>query len=145
MQREQKVIVLKTMSYCNVLCEDKRLLNRVSDARKHHLKVAISQNFPCGAGRGKPPPPPTPPRPRHCVDIALLSLWLRGAPAEGLFFEKKTCFTFPSFTQNVKNGLTSFIEKRAGEWRYELRVLSTAHIWIREVSPNFEILSFIDF
>ena len=27
MQREQKVIVLKTMSYCNVLCEDKRLLN----------------------------------------------------------------------------------------------------------------------
>ena len=27
MQREQKVIVLKTMSYCNVLCEDKRLLD----------------------------------------------------------------------------------------------------------------------
>ena len=47
MQREQKVILLKTMSYCNVLCEDKRLLNRVSDARKRHLKVVISQNFPC--------------------------------------------------------------------------------------------------
>ena len=27
MQEEQKVIVLTTMSYCNVLCEDKRLLN----------------------------------------------------------------------------------------------------------------------
>ena len=27
MQREQKVIVLKTMSYCDGLCEDKRLLN----------------------------------------------------------------------------------------------------------------------
>ena len=27
MQREQKVIVLRTMAYCNVMCEDKRLLN----------------------------------------------------------------------------------------------------------------------
>ena len=50
MHREQKVIVLKTMSYCNVLCEDNRLLSRVSDARKRYLKVVISQNFPCGAG-----------------------------------------------------------------------------------------------
>ena len=60
MQREQKVIVLKTMYCCNVLCEDKRLWNWVSDARKHHSKVVISQNFPCRAGRGKPPPPPSP-------------------------------------------------------------------------------------
>ena len=26
-QREQKVIVLNTTSYCNLLCEDKKLLN----------------------------------------------------------------------------------------------------------------------
>ena len=69
MQREQKVIVLRTMAYCNVLCEDKRLLNWFSDARKRHFKVVISQNFPCGAGRGQPHPHP-PPEPCHCVDIA---------------------------------------------------------------------------
>ena len=119
MQRVQKAIVLKTMCYCNVLCEDKRLLNWVSDARKHHLKVVISQNFPCGAGRGKPPPPPSP-SPALSLRRRRSSpfFWGGRGPKKSGFFNKKTSFTFPSFTRNVEISHTPFIEIWAGWWRY---------------------------
>ena len=103
MQREQKVIVLRTMAYCNVLCEDKRLLNWFSDARKRHFKVVISQNFPCGAGRGKPPPPPSPSPALSLRRRRSFVFWRRGAASKVPFFEKKTDFTFPSFTRNGEN------------------------------------------
>ena len=90
MQREQKVIVLRTMAYCNVLCGDKRLLNWFSDARKRHFKVVISQNFPCGAGRGKPPPPPSP-SPALSLRRRRSSFFDLGArPQKSLFFFKKS-------------------------------------------------------
>ena len=120
MQREQKVIVLRTMAYCNVLCEDKRLLNWFSDARKRHFKVVISQNFPCGAGRGKPPPPPSP-SPALSLRRRRSSFFDAGArPQKSLFFKKKTGFTFPSFTRNAEivtytlyRDLGSIVEIRA--------------------------------
>ena len=93
MQREQKVIVLRTMAYCNVLCGDKRLLNWFSDARKRHFKVVISQNFPCGAGRGKPPPPPSP-SPALSLRRRRSSFFDLGArPQNSLFFKKNSYFS----------------------------------------------------
>ena len=62
------------------------------------LLVVISQNFPCRAGRGKPPSPPSP-----SPALSLCRL-------KGPFFNKKTGFTFPSFTQKVEIGHTPFIE-----------------------------------
>ena len=129
MQRVQKAIVLKTMCHCNVLSEDKRLLTWVSDARKRHLKVAISQNFPCRAGWGKPPPPPTPPWPCHCVEVALLFILGQGVSADDIF-KRKTWFMFPSLTREVKIEITPLIEKRAAEWKYELQMLPAANIWL---------------
>ena len=124
MQREQKVIVLKTVHYCKVLCEDKRLLNWVSNARERHLKEGIFQNFPCGAGRGKPPPPPSP-SPASSLRRHRSSFFLWGkARTHMSHFLKKIGFTFPSFTGKVKKWHTPFIEIRAVWWRYELWLLS---------------------
>ena len=117
MQREQKVIVLKTMYCCNVLCEDKRLRNWVSDARKHHSKVVISQNFPCGAGREKPPPPPSP-SPASSLRRHRFSFF--GCRLKGPFFMKMLLSHLSLFAI----WQTPFIiHIWLVEWRYELRLL----------------------
>ena len=44
MEREQKVIVLETIGYCNLLFHDKKLLNSVPDVRNSYI-LLFSVNF----------------------------------------------------------------------------------------------------
>ena len=106
MRREQKVIVLRTVPYCEVLCEDKRVLNWVWNARKRHLKEGIFQNFPCGAGRGKPPPPPSP-SPASSLRRHRSSFFCevgRGLTCS-IFWNKKQAPRFPHLLEKWKNDI----------------------------------------
>ena len=77
-----------------VLCEDKRLLNCVSDARKLHFKKVIFQISPCGAGEGPGRPSPRPLPACHCVDVAA-GVFLGGIGVFQDAFLENTLFETP--------------------------------------------------